>query len=227
MPCAGGKGWTQFVGSYRSQRQTSPSIWSMACADRLWMAQKPRCPNRRLPPHLRMIRRARHQVGCRSAARGRATAPSVPGGPRSVPPTPPRPAGVIPRPAPSATTWPHGFGTSIGTRQQACHELTQSRIHGEPRLCERGMGTGYSSAKCGRALLPRTRTVCVAVTDPAAGSLRRCILRPPRAWEAGRTSTRDVSGRGSTTGIGPMPGDPPAGPRVAPRDPCKILLMYT
>ena len=62
------------------------------------------------------------------------------------------------------------------------------RIHGEPRLCERGMDTDCSSAKCGRAPLPRTRTVCVAVTDPADGSLRWCILRPPRTWEAGRTS---------------------------------------
>ena len=62
------------------------------------------------------------------------------------------------------------------------------RIHGEPRLCERGMDTNCSSAKCGRARLPRTRVVCVAVTDPADGSLRWCILRPPRTWEAGRTS---------------------------------------
>ena len=92
------------------------------------------------------------------------------------------------RPAPSATTWPDGRQTSIGSLQQACQKVILRRIHGEPRLCERGMDTNCSSAKCGRARLPRTRVVCVAVTDPADGSLRWCILRPPRTWEAGRTS---------------------------------------
>ena len=129
------------------------------------------------------IRRARHQVGSRSAARGRATAPSVPGGPPSMPPTPPRPADVPPRPAPSATTWTAASRTSFGTCQQACHELIQSRIHGEPGLCERGMDTDCSSAKCGGAILPRMRVACVAVHGSPCGSLRTMLWADSQAVE--------------------------------------------
>ena len=79
-------------------------------------------------------------------------------------------------------------GRLIGSLQQACQYMIICRRHCKPRPCERAFGPYCTFLKFGRAPLPRTRVVCIAVTDPADGSLRWCILRPPRMWEAGRTS---------------------------------------
>ena len=40
--------------------------------------------------------------------------------------------------------------------------------------------------------LPWARVIDVALTDPVCGSLRWCILRPPRPSTAGQTSTQDT-----------------------------------